>query len=102
MLALGDLAAGAAALNTSPTRGKVYPWVVWTALMALTGISTAFLLDVGAPLISRRRLALADPLALHHHRLAGTDVVAATIGEASCAGRGGAVIALIQFFNCAR
>ena len=51
MLALGDLAAGAAALNTSPTRGKVYPWVAWTALMALTGISTAFLLDVVAPLI---------------------------------------------------
>jgi hypothetical protein len=37
--------------RTEVPRGKLYPWIVWTALMALTGIATAFLLDLVAPLI---------------------------------------------------
>jgi len=32
-------------------RGKIYPWIVWAALMAGTGIATAGLLDLVAPWI---------------------------------------------------
>jgi hypothetical protein len=32
-------------------RGKIYPWITWAALMALTGIATAGLLDLVDPLI---------------------------------------------------
>jgi hypothetical protein len=32
-------------------RGKLYPWIVWAALMVLSGIATAGLLDLVDPLI---------------------------------------------------
>jgi hypothetical protein len=37
--------------KTSASQGWLYPWMVWTALMSLTGIATACLLDLVSPLI---------------------------------------------------
>jgi uncharacterized membrane protein YedE/YeeE len=31
--------------------GKLYRWIVWAGLMAVTGIATAFLLDLVSPLV---------------------------------------------------
>jgi hypothetical protein len=31
--------------------GKIYPWIVWSALMVATGVATATLLDLVDPLI---------------------------------------------------
>ena len=36
---------------TVRSRGKLYVWLVWAGLMALTGIATACLLDLVSPLI---------------------------------------------------
>ncbi len=33
------------------SRRRLYPWMVWTVLMSLTGIATACLLDLVGPLI---------------------------------------------------
>ena len=32
-------------------RGKIYPWIVWSALTVATGVATAILLDLVDPLI---------------------------------------------------
>jgi hypothetical protein len=37
--------------NPKAPRGKIYPWIVWAALMAGTGMATAGLLDLVDPLI---------------------------------------------------
>jgi hypothetical protein len=37
--------------NPQASRGKIYPWIVWAALMAGTGMATAGLLDLVDPLI---------------------------------------------------
>jgi hypothetical protein len=39
------------AAAASASRGKLYPWMVWTVLMSMTGIATACLLDLINPLL---------------------------------------------------
>ncbi len=45
------LAAGEDADARRASRGKIYPWIVWAALMAMSGVATAGLLDLVDPLI---------------------------------------------------
>ena len=44
-------ASGESANAAQAPRGKIYPWIVWGALMVATGVATATLLDLVDPLI---------------------------------------------------
>jgi uncharacterized membrane protein YedE/YeeE len=44
-------ASGESTAAAHASHGKIYPWIVWSALMVATGVATATLLDLVDPLI---------------------------------------------------
>jgi hypothetical protein len=45
------LFAGEGGAGSAMPRGKFYPWLLWAAFMVMTGVATAWLLDLVDPLL---------------------------------------------------